>query len=862
MKSLRFLLSVAAVLLLSSTALWGQQVTKITGHVYDANTKEALPFVNIIFVGTTIGTVTDVEGRFELETNTATTELQASFLGYEKLVKKVEIGARNRIDFRLREKALIGQEIVVTEKKQKYRNKDNPAVRLIREVLDNKNKLSKEGLDFYQYNQYEKVQVDINNVTDKFKDKGIFKNFQFIFEYVDTSDLNGKVYLPIFLRENVSDVYYRKNPNKTTKEWQTGNKIVGFEGYVDNQGISMLLDKLYQEIDIYDNNVQLLGQQFISPLHSLAPTFYKYFILDTLVEDSHELIQLAYTPRNDQQLAFSGYMWITNDTQRAVKKIEMSILDNVNVNFVKDLKATQEFEYKGDGWLLTKDEITIDFDISVSRDGIGLFGTRTVSYKDYLLNQEAEAKWYKGVDYLQVDENAMEKDEAFWDDARHEELSQAEENIYLMTDSIQSIPAFKRAADIAVLLLAGYTDVGPWSVGPVNTFYSFNDVEGFRGRFGGRTNTKLSKQFRFETYGAYGFKDKKWKYFAGALYSFNRKGFNVYPFHEINLSYQKDTKFPGQQLEFIQEDNILLSIRRGVADKMYFNSKLYFDYFKEHRSRISYRLSFTKLNQKPYGTMNFTQITGPELKDSVSVDGINTTEFGVHLRFAPNEQFYQGATYRLPIFNQFPIFNLKFYSGVKDVLGGDYNYQELEFSVFKRFQLSLFGFTDVIVSAGKIFGEVPFPLLFQHRANQTYSYQLQSYNMMNFLEFTSDQFVSLNVTHFWNGFIFNRIPLLKRLKWREVMTFKALYGSVSDANDPSQNSDLFLFPEYVDGTPNRGGGWVGVDGNHTNVPYVEASVGIMNVFKMFRFDLVQRITYLDNPQVSNLGIRGRFRVEF
>jgi len=859
MKSFRFLLSLMAILLLSNSGLIGQQVTKITGHVYDAQTKEALPFVNIIFVGTSIGTVTDVEGRFELETNTATTELQASFLGYQKLVKKVEIGERNRIDFRLNQTSLSIGEVVVTEKKVRYRNKDNPAVRLIREVLDNKNNLSKESFDYYQYNQYEKVQVDINNVTDKFKEKGIFKNFQFIFEYVDTSNLNGKVYLPIFLRENISDVYYRKNP-QTVKEWQTGNKIVGFEGYVDNQGISMLLDKLYQEIDIYDNNVQLLGQQFISPLHSLAPTFYKYFILDTLVEDSHELIQVAYTPRNDQQLAFSGYMWITNDTQRAVKKIEMSILDNVNVNFVKDLKAVQEFEFYDSGWLLTKDEITIDFDISVARNGIGLFGTRTVSYKDYILNKEADEKWYKGVDRLQVDENAMEKDDAFWEDARHEELSEAENNIYLMTDSIQNIPAFKRAADIAVLLLAGYADVGPWSIGPVNTFYSFNDVEGFRGRFGGRTNMSLSKRFRFETYGAYGFKDKEWKYFTGALYSFNRRGFNVYPFHEVNLSYQKDTKFPGQDLEFIQEDNVLLSFRRGITDKMYFNSKLYFDYFREHRNRISYRLSFTKLNQKPYGEMKFSRMTGDGVVNDTT--GINTTELGVHLRFAPNEQFYQGATYRLPIFNQYPVFNLKWYSGIKDVWGGEYNYQNVEFNVFKRFQLSLFGFTDVIASAGKIFGDVPFPLLFQHRANQTYSYQLQSYNMMNFLEFTSDQFVSLNVTHYWNGFIFNRIPLLKRLKWREVMTFKALLGSVGDNNDPNQNSDLLLFPRFVDDTANNGGGWVDEDGNHTNIPYIEASVGIMNVFKMFRFDLVQRITYLDNPEVSTLGVRGRFRIEF
>jgi hypothetical protein len=405
-------------------------------------------------------------------------------------------------------------------------------------------------------------------------------------------------------------------------------------------------------------------------------------------------------------------------------------------------------------------------------------------------------------------------------------------------------------------VLAGYKSFGPVEVGPVNTFYSFNPVEGFRLRVGGRTTPDLSKRIYFETYAAYGFKDQKWKYFLSTTYSLNNKSIYAFPQHFVRASFQRDTKIPGQDLQFVQEDNFLLSFKRGNNDKWLYNDVYAVNYLREFSNHFSYGLGFRKWLQAPAGGLTYRtgEFTPSDGRSDNRVTGLNTSELSLELRWAPNEKFYQGKVYRIPIPGPAPVFTARVTAGVKGLLGGEYNYQQVALNVAKRVYLSQFGFSDVILEGGYQFGQVPFPLLSIHRANQTYAYQLNSYNLMNFLEFVSDRYVSLNLDHSFNGFFFNKVPLLRRLKWREAVSVKALYGGIRAENDPVRHPSLFAFPTDAGGRPatfslDRG-------------PYVEGSVGIANIFKLFRIDLVRRFTYLDHPQVAEWGIRGRFRLEF
>jgi hypothetical protein len=407
--------------------------------------------------------------------------------------------------------------------------------------------------------------------------------------------------------------------------------------------------------------------------------------------------------------------------------------------------------------------------------------------------------------------------------------------------------------DIATLFLSGYKSFGKVEVGPVNTFYSFNPIEGFRLRFGGRTTTDFSKRVYFETYAAYGFKDRKWKYFVSGTYSFNNKSVYHFPLNYVRASFQRDTKIPGQDLQFVQEDNFLLSFKRGDNNRWLYNDIYKLEYVREFENRLSYKIGFTQWRQTPAGVLRYENFDGDSALQNAG--SLSNTEANFELRYAPHEQYYQGKLYRTPIINKYPIFTLRYNAGLKGVFEGQNRYHNVALNISKRVYLSQFGFADVTTEGGYIFGKnILFPLLSIHRANQTYAYQLNSYNLMNFLEFVSDHYASLDVQYYMNGFIFNKIPLLKKLKLREVFSFKGLVGGLRDENNPGLNPSLYRFPVDADGKP--------ISYTLSREPYIEGSVGIANIFKLLRVDLVKRFTYLDNPNVSEWGIRARFRLDF
>ncbi len=833
-----------AVLAIFSTHFIQAQ-TVISGVIKDASTQQPLSFVSVYFKGAK-GIISGEDGTYKLSTvNTKLTTVEFSYGGYKVVSKKIAPGTQTIIDISMEQEAM-AEVIVKTNKRTKYSNKDNPAVELIRQVIDNKSKNRINAYNYVQYQQYEKMQLSLTNKPEKLAKNKLLKNYQFVLENTDTSKIEGKSLLPVYLEENLSNHFYSKNPAKETII-PLGQKKVNFGEYIDNDGISKYISRLYADIDVYENNISILTNQFLSPIATMSPTFYRFYIRDTVELDGIQLVKLYFTPRNPNDLLFRGVMFITLDGNYAVQKINMTISKNANLNFTRELRINQNFEKGTDGrYHVILSNMMTEFAFTKNSSG-GLMGERTVSYKDFVTNQPAPDNIYNSKLAANQQTNTNLKD-SFWVANRHQPLSAVELKAYHNIDSLQNMRSYKRFMDVATLLFAGYKNFGPYEVGPVNTFYSFNPVEGFRLRAGGRTTPKFNKNLYFENYVAYGFKDEQFKYLFSGAYSFNHKSVYSFPLNYLKVSYQKDIKIPGQELQFVAEDNFLLSFKRGDNNKWMYNNTFKAAYVREFGQNFSYELGFKNTLQTPAGSLLFEKEGTSEV-----IPNITTSELSAQLRWAPNEQFYQGKVYRIPIINKYPVITLRYTAGIKGLMSGEYNYQSVNLNIAKRVYLSQFGYADVTLEGGYISGKLPYPLLTIHRANQTYAYQVNSFNLMNFMEFVSDRYASANVDYYLNGFIFNKLPLIKKLKLREVASAKILYGGVRDENNPLPGSNTLKFPNS-DGLPTTY--------SLNSKPYMEVSVGIANIFKILRVDVVKRLSYLNHPDVAEWGIRARFKFDF
>lgn len=824
------------------------QTTKVSGQVADSKTLAPLPFVNVFVPGTNIGIATDAAGKFELQFDATKDSIRIAFMGYKTLDKRINRGTEQFLSIRLENTSKTLNEFVVKKKRERYRNKDNPAVELIRLVVDNREKNRMTHYDYANYNQYEKLEMALSNVSEKVKNNRFTKKYKFVFDNQDTTKLEGRSLLPVYLEEKLADVYYRRSPEKK-KTIVTANKRVNFDNYIDNGGLNAYLKHIYQDVDIYDNNMMLFTNQFLSPIANAAPTFYKYYISDTItLADSSKLIELEFYPRNKTDFLLQGKLYITLDGNYAVQKADMTANKEINLNWVNEFHLYLDFEKTPDGrYFNNKNTMRADFGIFKGKSGI--YGERTVSIKNMKINQPMPADFYSG-EALVEDTSKLRKPDSFWAENRHDTLTTAESKVYTNIDSLQNMRSFKRTMDIATLLIAGYKKAGPVDIGPVNTFYSFNPIEGFRLRAGGRTLPSFSKSFYLESYVAYGFKDEKWKYYFGASYAFNHKPPYSFPIHAISANVQRDTKIPGQELQFIQEDNFLLSFKRGNNDKLLYNDIYNVNYMHEFNNHSSFNIGFKHWTQTPAGSLMY-------YKGGLGSDGrdpIRTAEFSLELRWAPHEQFYQGKVYRIPIANKYPIVTLRGIAGVKGIANSGYNYQNITLNIYKMAYLSQLGYSEIVLEGGYIFGKLPYPLLTIHRANQSYAYQLNSYNLMNFLEFVSDRYATINIDHNFNGFIFNKVPLLKKLRLREVAAAKILWGGLRPENNPYNDPSLVQFTKDNNNIP--------VTYTLGRRPYIEGSVGIANIFKLLRVDLVRRFTYLNNPNVAEWGVRARFKFDF
>ncbi|MFZ1560043.1 MAG: DUF5686 family protein, partial [Saprospiraceae bacterium] len=500
------------------------------GQILDATNKEPLIYVNVQFENTSIGTTSDIDGKFFISTTERIEILRVSYVGYTTRNIKIKPGQVNDLNILLDEEGVNLDAVEI--KVEKYRNKGNPAVELIKNVIQNKDKNRKEALDFYSYHKHEKLEFSLNNVTEKMRQNFIFRKINFIFDNADTNKVNGKIFLPFFLKENLSDIYYRKDP-KAKKEHLRAEKITNAGEILNSVGISNMMTQMYQEIDFYDNTIMLLTNGFVSPLSPISSSIYRFYIQDTTVVNHKSLIHVFFAPRTKTDFAFVGHLWIANDSTYAVHKIEAGISKDINLNWVRELQISQEYDWvyedsgvsnssgdnkKAKSLMLSKDEIFVDFGISKKDSIRSVLGRKTSSYKNITINQKHQDSVFNfsGTQFRYND--ASSKSEAFWSENRNSPLTASEQGIYNMVDSLNNFKPFKRAMTIARLVFEGYTSIGSFDLGPANTFYSFNPIEGFRLRLGGRTNLKFSKRILLEGYGAYGFRDKQIKGYAALRY--------------------------------------------------------------------------------------------------------------------------------------------------------------------------------------------------------------------------------------------------------------------------------------------------------------------------------------------------------
>lgn len=840
-------------LFINGNSIVAQKTTTIKGVVRDAKTKQPLPFVDVVLKGTYVGVSTDLDGQYLIKTKNPSDTIQVSFLGYQTIERPINQEERQVLDFYLEEEGYQLESVTILGKKGKYRKKNNPAVELMRKVIANRDKNSIDAQDFYSYDKHEKLELDLNNITEEFKQRKAFKNFQFLWDYLDTSTVNGRVYLPIYIREVLGDVHYRKDP-ETKKEVRRAINMTSFDEALDAQSLTSIIDLLYQDIDLYDNNVEVLDNYFLSPMAPWALNYYRFYILDTTYVNNKEAIHLAFIPRNKTFIGFTGDVYISNDGRYSLLKAVLGITKDISMNFVRDVKVVQEFTEQDSTYILTKDEITLD--IALTKSGIGIYATRINKTSNHDFKPPDDTSVFDYTEEITTIDGAYNQNEFFWQQNRLDPLTQKEAGIYTMLDTLKNVPAYKRFIWGTKVLTTGYIPAGPVDFGKISNFVTGNQVEGTRFRLGVESPFRKGRKFQARTYVAYGTKDKEWKYRGSFLWSFN-DDYLANPRHFIEASYRHDVVFPGLKLEFIEDDNLLTSFRRGESNQMLFIDSWNFDYVNE--SNVGFwKMGVEHRERRPYGSLIFEAQRNGEL---TSIPDVTTSEFSFAGEFSPNTAFVQGREVRTPIKSEHPRFQFSYQGGFK-VLGGDYNYHNVSIQMKKQVPLSILGVADLHVQVGGVFGSnIPFVLLYVPRANQAYSFQPTSFNTMNFLEFVTDKYFRVSWQHFLDGYAFNRIPLIKKLKLKEVVGFKIIHGGLNDANDPRVNPELIQF------NTNENGEYLTTtfDGKK---PYMEYSVGVYNIFRFLRFDFVKRINYLDRPNVEELfgvkglGLRGRLKVEF
>lgn len=840
-----------------ATGTASAQKTVVEGYVTDAANGEPLPFASLKFVGSSQGTRTDGNGYYLLSaTADAGIKLEVSYLGYTTQVLTVKTGVRQRLDIRLSPDGIVLEEVEVKRKREHYRRRDNPAVLFVRQVIGHRESNDPRNHDYFSYEQYQKMVFALNEYKRQPRKGGKKGKFDFLSEFIDTLEV-GTTILPVSEKERLETVFYRKAP-KSEKRLVMADKSSGVDEIFSRDGIQQFLGEVFRETNIFQNNIPLFLQRFVSPLSTIGPTFYKYYLLDTVQVAGQPCVDLGFTPFNSESFGFTGHLFVSLDSTYFVRRAVLNVAKDINLNFVSGMTIEQTFERAPDSTRIqTKDDIRVNF--KLSEKSKGMYAQRLIIYRNHSFehSQAEQEKVFNQSAPILTDALAYNRPDVYWDKMRPEEARKKNpKSVEQLMSRLRSVPIFYYTEQFISIMVSGYipTDKdarkNKFDLGPMNSTVNGNAIEGARFRVGGGTTPAFNEHWFLEGYAAYGTRDRKLKYDAIAEYSFTpRNTYRLeYPIHSLRFEYMYDINKLGQKYMYTSKDNVMLAIRRKKDTRATYLRLAEMTYTREHYNGFSYKAILR--NRREYATPY-------ALFNRIEADGTFTprhhydmTELEIDLRYGYNEKFYQTRTQRFPITFDAWVINLSHAMAKKGFLGSSYDYQRTEFGLQKRFWFSAFGYLDAIVKAGKVWNEVPYPLLILPNANLTYTIQPETYTNMNALEFINDEHVSWDLTYYLNGNLLNRLPLIKKLQWREVFCFRGLWGHLTDKNDPVKGigKGLFAFPN---------------DTYRLNrTPYMEASVGFENIFKFLRIDYVWRLNYRSNPHIQKSGIRCTMNIFF
>lgn len=845
------------LLLIFSLAIDAQT---IRGVVVDEETGDSIPHPGLQYKKGKVVVSGGSDGSFSIP-RLNDEYLTVSAVGYKTL--QILIGpntpARMRITLKPDTKRL--KEVTVRGKKGKYSRKNNPAVELMKRVIAAKKRNDLENHDYYRYDKYQKLTLAVNDITPAEVEKEKGKNRQWLVNQIEFCPYNNKLILPLSVDETVTQHIYRKDPKKE-KTIVLGQRATGVNDLIQTgEMLNTVLKDVFTDVDLYDDQIRLLQYPFTSPIGKDAIAFYRFYIVDTVYVDRDECYHLEFTPNNQQDFGFRGELWVLTDSTLHVKKCRLSLPRKSDVNFTDNLSVTQEFTKLPNGeWVLTTDDMYVE--MSVVDFLTKAVVIRTTRMTDYAFDPIPD-KAFKGKAKVKYDPSSRMRGDDFWADNRTVELTGSERGMGTFIDNLTKTKGFKYLLFGMKVLIENYVETGGKThpslvdIGPINTMVSTNFIDGMRTRLSAQTTANLNPHLFVSGYYARGWDSRKNYYKGQVTYSFNKKEYMPWEFPKRTLTFTStyDVCSPSDKFMPTDKDNVFTSFKWTDVDKMMFYNRqeLAFEYEQDWGFKTTVKLK-TEENEA-CGKLYFTPLSLYDAETPAIEHGkIRTTEASIELRYAPGETYVNTKQRRLKINYDPPVFTLSHTVGVKGVLGGDYNYNFTEASVYKRFWLNSWGKLDVTLKGGIQWNKVPFPLLIMPAANLSYIVEDETFNMINNMEFLNDRYASLDVSWDLNGKIFNRIPLIKKLKWREWLGVKVLWGTLTDKNNPTLAANagdplLMQFPEgsYVM-DPHR--------------PYIELIAGIHNIFKIFHVQFVHRLNYNGLPTAKKNGVRLMMRFTF
>ncbi len=859
---------------------------QIKGVVTDSETGDPIPYLNVYYDGKGVGTITDIDGQYTISVHPGWTKLTFSMVGYGTEVRNVSVNTK-KLDVKMKPD-LVLDEVIVKPKKEKYSRKNNPAVEMMKKVIAAK-KLNDLGVnDFYHYNKYQKITFSLNNITtDSLRESNLFKKYPFFRDQVEVCEVTGKNILPISVDETVTEKLYRKEPHDEKTIVKGINSTGVNELFNTGDMLSTVLKDVFQDINIYQDRFRFLQYPFDSPISNAGINFYKYYIMDTVMVEREKCFHLTFVPNNSQDFGFTGHLYILADSTYRVNKCVMNLPKKTDINFVDNMIIEQKFGQLSTGeWVLMEDDMLCE--MSYLKKLLGSFQVRRQTrYSDFGFD-EIPAKIFKKKGAEIKDVNAMMRDDSFWKEYRPTELTKSEDNMDSFVDNLSKIKGFKYIMFVAKAFIENFVETGvkgkpsKVDIGPINTMISSNYIDGLRLRASAQTTANLNPHLFLRGYYAYGFKDEKSKYKAEVEYSFNKKEYlpREYPINSLTVSYSYDNMLPSDKFMGTDKDNVFTSFKVTTVDQYNYERTASVKYELEKESGLKTTLMLKHTNLEACGKLFYrTMAQENQLQQALATGELtgtdwvrspyNTRDFSLAeatlaFRYAPGETFVNTKQRRLPINLDAPVFTLQHTLGLKGILGSDYTYNMTEISLYKRWWLSSWGNIDTSIKGGIQWNKVPFPLLIMPAANLSYIIQNETFNLINNMEFLNDRYASLDVSWNLQGKIFNRIPLLKKLKWREFIGIKCLWGTLTDKNNPllpqnANDSELMLFPGHYDAVGNFHTSSYVMD---PKKPYVEVSAGIHNIFKLLHVEYVRRLNYNELPTASKWGIRFMIRTVF